>query len=134
MSKIKVGIADDHKFLRESISMLFKLDDRFSLNIVAENGKELIDQLTEKIVNVVILDIRMPVLNGIKTLEIIKEKHPEIKVVIFSSQSDHLTVQTARRIGTNSFVDKHSHELLIDTVIQVYHNYYSYNKVFKSEL
>lgn len=75
--------------------------------------------------------VSMPILNGIKTLQLIKEKYPEIKVVMFSSQSDNLTVQEVKEIGANSFVDKYNHEILMDTVIQVHKEHYSYNAVFQ---
>jgi two-component system chemotaxis response regulator CheB len=130
MNTINIAIADDHQELRRSISNMFKKDERFHLNIEARNGTELLNQLTEKEMNVVILDIRMPVLNGIETLELIKEKYPNIKVIMFSSQSDPFTVRVAKSLGANSFVDKFYPEILKDTVIQVYNEEYSYNSIF----
>lgn len=130
MNTIMVGIADDHQEIRKYVSNMFNKDERFNLNIEAQNGKDLLDQLSEKEVKVVILDIRMPVLNGIKTLELIKEKYPDIMVVMFSSQSDPFTVRVAKSLGANSFVDKFYPEILKDTVIQVYNEQYSYNTIF----
>ncbi|PHR46492.1 MAG: hypothetical protein COA32_10125 [Fluviicola sp.] len=133
MNIIKIAIAEDHVLLRKSIAMLFEKDSRFILEIEAENGQELIHNLIDKTIDVVILDINMPVLNGIETLQLIKEKYPEIKVVMFSSKSDLFTVEKVRRMGANSFVDKHSSEILIETVIQVHNMQYSYNAIFQPE-
>lgn len=88
MKKIKIAITEDHELLRKSIVQLFIDDGRFDLEIEAENGRQLIDCLDHKNeVDAVILDIRMPVMDGIQTLGYLKKHFPIIKVVMFSTES-----------------------------------------------
>ena len=74
--------------------------------IEACNGMECLTILQTEQVDICILDINMPVMNGIQTLEIIKEKYPKLKVIILSIQSTAETVKKVLSLGANRFVAK----------------------------
>ena len=133
MNTIKIAVTEDHEILRKSIIKLFIDDGRFSVEIEAENGKELIDCPSLKEVHVVILDIRMPVMDGIETLKYLKKHHPNIKVVMFSTESNLSLMNLLQDIGANSFVDKMNPDILIDATVEVYEKNYSYNADFVLE-
>jgi len=102
--------------------------------IEAENGQVLIDKLNDDIVDIVILDISMPVLNGIETLKLLRLQFPEIKVIMFSSITDEPVLIGLRKHGANSFVCKYEDvAILIFTIEEVYEHDFSFNKYFKSE-
>lgn len=121
MNRIKIAVAEDHDKLRQILIFNLSLDDRFDVIIEAENGQILIDRLKEKTVDVVILDIRMPIMNGEETLIHLKNFYPEIKVVMYSSMGELLTVNKFKELGADSFVSKESDfNLLLDSIIQVH--------------
>lgn len=74
--------------------------------IEASNGKEGLNTLAAEQVDICILDINMPVMNGIEALEIIKEKYQALKVIILSIQSTEETVRKALELGADGFVAK----------------------------
>ena len=84
---IKVAIADDEALFRKGMGML--IDDFEGIEFILEagNGQELLDNLgaAEEMPEVVLLDLNMPVLNGIDTAKILREKHPELKIIILST-------------------------------------------------
>ncbi len=78
MDKIRLAIVDDHKLLREGIkaSLLCKLD--IEIVFEAENGEEFLDKLPCNEIDVVLLDIKMPKMDGIEVLTTIKKLNAEI--------------------------------------------------------
>jgi DNA-binding NarL/FixJ family response regulator len=100
--------------------------------IEAENGQVLIDKLNDDPVDIVILDIRMPVLNGIETLKLLKLQFPKIKVIMFSSITDQPVLIELSRLGANSFVCKYEDvSILIKAIEEVNEHDLSYNKYFQ---
>lgn len=121
MNKIKIAVAEDHDRLRQILVVNLSLDERFDVIIEAENGQILIDRLKNKSVDVVILDIRMPIMNGKDALIYLKKSHPEIKIVMYSSMAEDLTIKTFKELGADSFISKESDfKILADSIIQVH--------------
>ena len=79
--KVRVLIADDHPIVRDGLRML--LEAQSDMEVVAEavNGEEAVARTAELQPDVVLMDVTMPVLNGIEATKIIKEKYPEVKVL-----------------------------------------------------
>jgi DNA-binding NarL/FixJ family response regulator len=73
-NKIKVHIADDHKILIEGIIALIKTDDSLEVDGYSHTRQELLDWVSKNEIDVLILDISMPVLDGIEVLKILKRK------------------------------------------------------------
>lgn len=93
--KIKVHIADDHKILIEGIIALINTDDSLQADGYSLTGKELIDWTSNNEIDVLILDISMPVLDGIEVLKILKRKKIPHKTILLSSYDD---VQIAKKV------------------------------------
>lgn len=106
MDPIKVLIADDHKIFREGIISLLK--PRKDIQIVgeAENGKQVISALQTKEVDVVLLDINMPEMNGIDTAAIILKQFPKTNILVFSSYDDDRFILKMLQIGVCGYVLK----------------------------
>jgi chemotaxis response regulator CheB len=68
MPKIKVAIVDDHAHFRKSIKMALAIEPAIEVILEAKNGKELIDQLPAHLPDVILMDIQMPVMDGIEVL------------------------------------------------------------------
>lgn len=106
MSKIQLAVVDDHNLFRKGmISILQQVPD-FEVVMEATNGQEFLDKLPKHSIDVVLLDLQMPVLDGIKTTEIIKAKFPEIKVLILSMQDEDQFVLHLMEIGANGYLLK----------------------------
>lgn len=133
MNSIKIAIAEDHPSLRKSMVLVLSDEEKLEVSIEAENGQVLLEKLSDTKVDVVVLDIRMPVMDGIETLKLIKLKYPDLRVIMFSSETDGAMVSKTREIGANSFVAKNSPELLIDTIYEVYEKNVAYNSIFSAE-
>ncbi|RYZ22590.1 MAG: response regulator transcription factor [Chitinophagaceae bacterium] len=106
--KIKVLIADDHAIFREGLRAALKKFSSRRITIVGEaaTGKELIDQTKILCPDVVLVDVRMPVVDGIEATEILVQNHPEIKILAVSNYHDNDTVTSMIRAGVAGYVLK----------------------------
>ena len=107
MSQIRLAIADDHELFRETLSQY--LDQSNSLCVVhkAKNGKGLLQKLSSAMVDVVILDLNMPILDGKATLKCIRELYgATVRVIMLSAQNHVLYLKRMMRAGANAYMDK----------------------------
>ncbi len=82
---IKVLVVDDQSLIREGLRMMLSLYDNILLVGEATNGKEALQALEENEVDLVLMDIRMPLMDGVEATKRIKEKYPNIKVLILTT-------------------------------------------------
>ncbi|WZL80734.1 response regulator transcription factor [Vallitaleaceae bacterium 9-2] len=82
---IKVILVDDQQLLRESISMLLESDEEISVAAMGENGHEAIKLCEVYRPDVALIDIEMPKLDGVSATKIIKERYPEVKIIILTT-------------------------------------------------
>ena len=81
---LKLAIADDHELFRKGfISMLSGVPD-FEFVLEAANGQELLDKMATQSVDIVLMDLQMPVMDGMQATEILLEKYPDVKVIVVS--------------------------------------------------
>lgn len=135
MKSIKLAIAEDHLRFRETLSNFLSSFESFEVVIEAENGQELLDKLIGNSVDIVILDIMMPVLNGTETLKLLKVQFPAIKVIMFSSITDEPVIQELRRLGANSYVCKNEDiSILISAIEEIEETGFSFNNHFRMNI
>ena len=90
---IRIIIADDHELMRKSLPILLKKQDEIEIVDDAENGKELLEKVRQHEPDVVVTDIQMPIMDGIKATKKIKEEFPDVKVLALTMfNEDHLIV------------------------------------------
>lgn len=113
MHSVKIAIADDQNLFREGMVSLLK---SFNLNVIieAKNGKDLIEQLRLKRPQVIFLDLKMPEMNGLETLQYLKEHYPQIKVLILTMHDHEKFILHSLEQGANGFLlkDAESKEVL----------------------
>jgi len=119
---ITVAIAEDHQSLIDGINLLLKYEEDISVIGTANDGAALLDIVRLKQPKVVIMDIRMPKIDGIETTKIIKKEFPHIKVIAFSMFDQDQAILQMRDAGASGYILKNSplEELLkaIQTVMQ----------------
>ena len=108
MEKIKVFVCEDHPIFKEGIKSYLGSRDNIEIVGDASNGAQLIHMLNYavKFPDIIVLDINMPIMTGEEALPIIKEKYPELKVLMLSMHNDIFTVSRLMTLGANGFVTK----------------------------
>jgi DNA-binding NarL/FixJ family response regulator len=106
MSKIRVLIVDDHTLLRDGICALLALVPDMEVVGEAANGKEAVEKVRELLPDVVLMDLEMPVMDGLEASRRIHARHPAIKVLILSQYDDASHVLDAVEAGVKGFVGK----------------------------
>lgn len=102
----QVLIADDHPHARRAILEILEDDNLFSIAGQAKNGKEAIQLCEELNPDILLIDIEMPVMNGLEATKIIKEKFPLIKVIILSVSDNVGDLFTAIQYGAQGYLLK----------------------------
>jgi len=87
-SRIKVALVEDHEVVRNAIALMLTKIPALEFVFDAANGQEFLEQLKDNPIDVVLLDLEMPVLNGIETLKSLKKQESSIKVIIMTMHKD----------------------------------------------
>src|SRR4028119_1169850 len=104
--QIKVSIADDHKIFRDGIRMALKDRDYLKILWEAEDGKDLMHKLRIKQPDVLLMDIRMPEMDGINTIGLIRKEYEEIKIIVLTMYDDQEMITKMMEIGANAYLTK----------------------------
>lgn len=117
---IKIIIADDSDFVREGMSIILDVDEDFEVVGCAENGKSCIDLARKNQADVILMDIQMPVMDGIDATKIIADENLG-KVLILTTFDDYDLVRKAIHNGAKGYLIKnHTPEKLKQTIKSVY--------------
>jgi DNA-binding NarL/FixJ family response regulator len=118
---IQVYIADDHHLFIAGVKALFSEVPELELAGDAENGRALLDLLTLKKVDVILMDINMPVMSGVETTKKIKELYPEIKILALTMFDDTLHINEMINAGASGYLLKNAgKEELVTAIKKVY--------------
>lgn len=115
---IKIAIADDHKILKEGIKTVLSYYSDVKVIAEADNGRQLLNLLQQTAPDVVLLDIQMPVMDGITTLPKIRKLYPGIKVIILSIHNDVVIITKLLQSGAHSYLMKDSDPSTIYSTIK----------------
>lgn len=103
-SECTVLIVDDEESIRKTLSAVFR-DEGFGVETAAD-GESALTQLSEKLPSLVMLDIWMPGMDGIETLKQIKQRYPDLPVIMISGHATIATAISATRLGAADFIEK----------------------------
>jgi DNA-binding NarL/FixJ family response regulator len=106
MGDIKVAIADDHKIFRKGVILSLRHYNNIKFVLEAENGQELLDHLEETQPQVVLMDLRMPVKDGIETTKYISRHYPQVMVIVLTMHEDEKFVVHLMENGANGYLLK----------------------------
>jgi DNA-binding NarL/FixJ family response regulator len=117
---VRVAVVEDHTIVRQALVLMLKKEPQIVVTLQAENGKEFLDKLPEHQIDIVLLDLDMPVLNGLETLKILRSDYPSIQVIILSMHADEWIVSEMIREGAKSFLLKNcSLDEMLDALFDV---------------
>jgi DNA-binding NarL/FixJ family response regulator len=106
--KIRVLVADDHAVVREGICALVNLQKDMLIVGEAVNGQDAIEKTHELLPNVVLMDIAMPVMNGIEAMKQITSTHDDVKILVLSQYDDEGNIIASKQAGAFDFIPKKS--------------------------
>ena len=119
--KIKVMIVDDQAILSEGIRSVVSSSDLLEVIAVAHSGKEALESMERELPDVVLLDIRMPEMNGVVTTGEIKKRYPAVKVLILTTFDDSDYILSALNNGACGYLLKDiSAPALVDAIVNAY--------------
>jgi len=119
---IKVLIADDQELIRQSLLIVLSVKEEISVIGTAENGKKVLEFLKKEKPDVILMDIRMPEMDGVQCTKIIKERYPQIKIIILTTFDDDEFVFSALKYGASGYLLKEISMTELDKAIHtVYH-------------
>ena len=119
--KIKVLIVDDHCMVRDGLRLILELDDRIEVCGEAKSIQEVIDIISKTHPDVILLDFKLPDGNGINGCIRIKNRLPEIKIIILTAHTqEHLIMETIRAGADGYLLKNIKSEELIKNIVKVY--------------
>ncbi|CAG0944726.1 Oxygen regulatory protein NreC [Anaerolineae bacterium] len=118
MSKIRVLLADDHAVLREGLRTLLSLQENIEVVGEAENGQLAVEMVKQLRPDVVVMDIAMPVMDGLEATRVLKQQQPDARVLILSQHDNREYVFSVLQAGAAGYVLKKSGGAEVITAIR----------------
>ena len=103
---IKVLIADDQALIRESLQIVLSAHPDIEVVGIVGDGKEVLDKLHHVHPDVILMDIRMPVMDGVLCTKAVKERYPDIKIIILTTFDDDDFIFSALKYGASGYILK----------------------------
>ncbi len=129
MEKYSVAIIEDHTLLSQAIAEVINKFELFHVAFLCKNGAELVEKLkTHPAPKIILMDVNMPIMNGIETTKWLSENHPEIYVLALTVEEDEGTILKMIRAGAKGYllkdVDKKTLEFALKKTIETgfYHS------------
>ena len=123
---IRLLLADDQNMFLEGLHSLLKGVDNFQIVGAVSDGSEVIDSIKKEEVDLILMDINMPQMSGIDALEILKEKAPDVKIIMLSMHNDRGTIENAIRLGADGYLLKNSSRTELENAINIVYSGGSY--------
>lgn len=131
---IRIAIAEDHDLVRQGMVALLKDEKDVNLVFDVSNGSELLEQLKKTKVDIILLDLEMPIVNGHQALKIITERYSNVQVIIVSMHYSDAFISECITVGARGFLPKNcDFDTVVDAIFAVQEQGYYFNdKISKS--
>jgi DNA-binding NarL/FixJ family response regulator len=103
---IKIAIADDHKIFRDGIKMALTPKEDLKMIWEAEDGKDLLHKMSIKKPDLLLMDIRMPEIDGINAIEMLRKEYEDVKIIVLSMYDDQQMISKMMEMGANAYLTK----------------------------
>jgi DNA-binding NarL/FixJ family response regulator len=128
---MKVLIADDDALIREGLKIILELEEDIEVIGTACNGQEAFEKCRSERPDIVLMDIRMPVLDGVLGTKLIKSSFRDIKVIILTTFKDDEFIKEALKSGAEGYILKNQPS---DSIVESLRTVYKGNSVFEKEV
>lgn len=118
---LRIGIVDDHLLFRKSMTLLINSFEGMRVVIDAENGKQFLGQLSTNVIDVVLLDIQMPVMDGYETCKLLLSRFPEVKILIISQLTSRESIHKIMELGAHGYFTKNTNPEQLELAIRSMH-------------
>jgi len=117
--KYSVVIVEDHILLSQALAGLVNGFSKFKILYLCKNGRELLTRLKDpkNIPDIVLMDINMPIMNGIETTIALKEEHPDVNVLALSVEEDEKTILKMLRAGAKGYLLKDTEKSILENAL-----------------
>ncbi|TNF25827.1 MAG: response regulator transcription factor [Bacteroidetes bacterium] len=128
---IRVLITDDHEMIRNGLSSLLRSEPDIHVVETANNGQEAVDICGRRQVDVVLMDMMMPVMNGVAATAAIRKSRPEVKVLAVTINEETTFIKEALNAGASGYILKHSTK---DEIVQAIKDVHAGKQHFSSDV
>ncbi|MBI5857036.1 MAG: response regulator transcription factor [Sphingobacteriales bacterium] len=135
MSKIRIAIADDYKIYRDGLKVGLSADDNMEIIGEADNGEELMKALETISPDVILMDLKMPLMDGMEATKQVRKKYPSIKVLVVTMYEDDKFIIHLMENGANGYLLKNAEpDEIRKSIYAVHENGYYFNDVVNKAL
>lgn len=136
MDKIRIAIADDYAIIRDGLKVGLARDEHFEVVLEAESGEELVEGIARKAVDVVLLDLKMPGMDGMEATGVIRQRFASVKILAVTMYDDEKFIIHLMEKGANGYLLKNADSAEIRKAIYAVHEtgYYFNDLVNKALL
>lgn len=128
MKTIQVALVDDQTLFLKGLRLILEEYNEINIVIEANSGQEFLNALATIVPDVVLLDLKMPGMDGIEVAERLKDSHPEIRIILLTMHDDERFIQHVLSLGANGYLLKNEEpEVLRDAINKVMHQDYYLN-------
>lgn len=103
---IKVSIADDHKIFRDGIKMALQTKEYLKILWEAEDGKDLMHKMQLKKPDVLLMDIRMPEIDGVNAINLLRKEYDDVRIIVLTMYDDQEMISKMMEMGANAYLTK----------------------------
>jgi DNA-binding NarL/FixJ family response regulator len=135
MSKIKIAIADDYKIYRDGLKVGLAADDNIEVVQEADNGEDLLNGLEESRADVIIMDLKMPIMDGMEATKEVRKRFNAVKVLVVTMYEDDKFIIHLMENGANGYLLKNADsDEIIKSIYAVHENGYYFNDLVNKAL
>ena len=128
---MRILLVDDDALIRDSLKIIFELEKDFQTIKTASNGQEALEICQKEKIDIILMDIQMPVMDGVLATKRIKELFPQIKIIMLTTFKDDNYIKQALKNGAESYILKSQ---AADTIIESVRMTYKGSSVFQKEI
>jgi DNA-binding NarL/FixJ family response regulator len=132
---IKIAIADDYKIFRDGLKVGLSSDEQLVVMMEADNGEDLMSELEKRQPDVILMDLKMPILDGMETTKLVRKKYPQIKVLVVTMYEDDKFIIHMMENGANGYLLKNAEpDEIKKSIYAVHENGYYFNDLVNKAL
>lgn len=119
---IKVALADDHEIVRHGIKMVLEDDPEIQVIWEASDGQEAVEKMDSDAPDVLVVDIRMPLMTGLEVTHQLKKNNDEVKIIVLTMHDDSEYIVKALEYGADGYLLKDTNKAEFNKAVHMVHN------------